>query len=685
MRYILVLGLSLIQIIVFSGISCAEKRTALVIGNGTYSSYKPLPNPVNDANDMADLLTDLGFDVIREINADRRTMVDAINRFGNKLFKSEVGIFYFAGHGMQIRKINYLIPVNTAMASEADAEYECVYVKRVLDKMKESGTRLNIIILDACRNNPLLKQLQSTAPSREIARKEMPPGLAQMSAPTGSIIAYATSEGKTASDGRGRNGVYTSALLKNLKNPSFTVQEVINQTGLDVMERTAGQQEPWTSSTPIPPFYLASGSTVVDESLVGTVLPETGCLRVNSQPSGAKILLNNSFKGHAPIDITGVAPGEYEVVGSLNGYISQEKKVRVNSGRRAMVTLYLDPVKTRARLFVTPNPTDARVRIMNIPDKYYNGIALDPGRYEVNVSSTGYITKTQWVDISASGVASGGIDLYVELEEDLNQGQEPGPGKGPDPGQVWKDPVTGMEFIWVPGGEFMMGSSEGSSDEKPVHKVHLDGFWMGKYEVTNGQYRQYKSSHDSKSYKGVSLNGDRQPAVYVSWDDTQGFIKWLNKKTGNTFALPTEAQWEYACRAGSTTQRFWGDSPDRACKYANVADQAAKQKYNPLTVHNCNDGFPFSAPVGSFQPNNFGLYDMLGNAWEWCEDIYAGDAYRKHGSNNPIYAQSGSYRVFRGGSWRGRPAHVRCASRLSYPPGYRYAAWAFVCSGPISL
>ncbi len=266
MRYILVLGLSLIQIIAFSGISCAENRTALVIGNGTYASYKPLPNPVNDANDMADLLTDLGFDVIREINADRRTMVDAINRFGNKLFKSEVGIFYFAGHGMQIRKINYLIPVNTAMASEADAEYECVYVKRVLDKMKESGTCLNIIILDACRNNPLQKQLQSTAPSRDIARKEMPPGLAQMSAPPGSIIAYATSEGATASDGRGRNGVYTSALLKNLKNPSFTVQQVLNTTGLDVMERTSEQQIPWTSSTPIPPFYLASGSTVVEDS-----------------------------------------------------------------------------------------------------------------------------------------------------------------------------------------------------------------------------------------------------------------------------------------------------------------------------------------------------------------------------------------------------------------------------------
>ena len=124
--------------------------------------------------------------------------------------------------------------------------------------------------------------------------------------------------------------------------------------------------------------------------------------------------------------------------------------------------------------------------------------------------------------------------------------------------RTWKEPVTGMEFVWIPGGEFMMGSNNGDSNEKPVHKVRLDGFWMGKYEVTNGQYRQYKSSHDSKSYKGVSLNGDRQPAVYVSWDDAKEFVKWLNRKSGNAFALPAEAQWEYAWQGRFHGQKILG-------------------------------------------------------------------------------------------------------------------------------
>ena len=650
MRYLFVLSLTLIQIFSFSGISCAAKRTALVIGNSTYTDA-PLPNPVNDANDMAALLKDLDFDVIHEVNADHRTMLDALNRFSKKLQTSEVGIFFFAGHGMQIKEVNYLIPVNAALASEVDVDYECVHATRVLDKMKEAGTRLNIVILDACRNNPLTKKLQSRYTSRDIARRDLPPGLAKMDAPLGSIIAYATRAGSIARDGRGRNGVYTAALLKNLKNPAFDVKEVINQTGLDVMEITAGQQVPFTASTPIPRYYLAGGEQ-----------SHPGSLRVTSQPSGAGILLNNNLVGKTPLDITSVSPGEYQVLATLDGYVSQEKRVTVNKGRKAMLSFFLEPEKTKARLYVTPKPADALVRIMDIPEKYHNGIELDSGRYDVEVSRAGYITKRQWVDIKGGD----GIDLYVELEKESDPDPRPGTGR-----QEWKDPVTGMEFVWVPKGCYMMGSNDGDFGEKPHHKVCLDGFWMGKYEVTNGEYRQYKRSHDSKSCKGVSLNGDRQPAVYVSWEDAQGFIKWLNQKTGHTFALPTEAQWEYACRAGTTTERFWGEGPDQACKYASVADKTAKQKWTGWTVHNCDDGFSATAPVGSFQPNNFGLYDMLGNVWEWCEDIYANDAYKNHSLNNPIYAQSGSGRVNRGGSWDDSPASVRCANRSRSTPGNR--------------
>jgi len=182
----------------------------------------------------------------------------------------------------------------------------------------------------------------------------------------------------------------------------------------------------------------------------------------------------------------------------------------------------------------------------------------------------------------------------------------------PRPSSTWVEPVTDMEFARIPKGCFEMGSSSGHEDEKPVHEVCVDGFWMGKYEVTNRQYKKFKSGHDSKDYDGNSLDGDSQPAVYVSWEDAKAFAKWLTDKSGgrHEFRLPTEAEWEYACRAGTDTARYWGNDPDDACKYANVADQTAKQKWD-WTIHNCDDGHAVTAPVGSFEPNGFKLHKAI--------------------------------------------------------------------------
>ncbi|CAN2041856.1 formylglycine-generating enzyme [Candidatus Magnetomoraceae bacterium gMMP-15] len=233
--------------------------------------------------------------------------------------------------------------------------------------------------------------------------------------------------------------------------------------------------------------------------------------------------------------------------------------------------------------------------------------------------------------------------------------------------KIWKDPITGMDFVWIPQGCFKMGSPESEkgrgSDEGPVHEVCVDGFWMGKYEVTNAQYRKFKSNHNSKSYEGHSLNENNQPVVYVSWNDIQEFIKWLNGKNsnGDKFRLPTEAEWEYACRAGTTTPFYFGEtiSTDQANYDGNyIYGNGKKGIYRKKTT-----------PVGSFSENAFGLFDMHGNIWEWCQDIYSSGAYNKHQRFNPIYANSGSYRVIRGGSWYFNPRGVRCANRHGYSPG----------------
>ncbi|MCD6430833.1 MAG: formylglycine-generating enzyme family protein [Deltaproteobacteria bacterium] len=258
--------------------------------------------------------------------------------------------------------------------------------------------------------------------------------------------------------------------------------------------------------------------------------------------------------------------------------------------------------------------------------------------------------------------------------------------------QAFTDPVTGMEFVWVAGGSFQMGQMESEKEELikelgqdkyekycaselPRHRVCVDGFWMGKYEVTNAQYRLFKSAHDSKSYKGHSLNGDKQPVVEVSCEDAVTYAEWLSTKSGRKFRLPFEAEWEYACRAGTTTVCFWGEGS--ACYYANVADKAAKREWPTWTAHNCEDGFKVTAPVGSFQPNSFGLYDMLGNVWEWCSDWFAKNYYKESPERNPRGVSSGSYRIARGSCWDNPPRYVRSASRNKRRPDSRGYALGF--------
>ena len=152
--------------------------------------------------------------------------------------------------------------------------------------------------------------------------------------------------------------------------------------------------------------------------------------------------------------------------------------------------------------------------------------------------------------------------------------------------------------------------------------------------------------------------------VNVSWNDAVAFCKWLSKKEGKTYRLPTEAEWEYACRAGTTTRYYSGDDPETLAKVGNVADAAAKAKFPDwkYTIK-ANDGYVFTAPVGKFKPNAFGLYDMHGNAWQWCADWYGAEYYAASPADDPTGPDSGNGRVLRGGSWNDRPYYSRSAFR----------------------
>ncbi len=223
---------------------------ALVIGNASYKTG-PLKNPVNDARAMAAALRGLGFEVLTAENVGRKAMLQKLREYRDTLRPDSVGLFYYAGHGIQVKGQNYLIPVDAAVGSEAEIDEESVNLAHLLDRLEEAKNSINIVILDACRDNPFARSFRSA--SR---------GLAQVDAPTGTLIAYATAPGRTASDGDGANGTYTEEMLRVLKTPGLKVEDVLKRVRAAVVQRTNGLQTPWDASSLIGDFYFIPVSAV---------------------------------------------------------------------------------------------------------------------------------------------------------------------------------------------------------------------------------------------------------------------------------------------------------------------------------------------------------------------------------------------------------------------------------------
>ncbi len=222
----------------------AEKRVALIIGNSAYANVTRLDNPKNDARLMADTLRSLGFQLVgdaAQLDLEKPALDRAVQSFGQQIQGADVALFYYAGHGVQVAGSNYLVPVNANPTREADVDFQMVDVNLVLRQMQGSGTRLNLVILDACRNNPF--------GGRGLRASEG--GLAQMRAPEGTLISYATQPGSVAQDGTDGHSPYTRALATTVRRAGLDIFQTFNQVGLAVKRSTGGSQQPWVSSSPI--------------------------------------------------------------------------------------------------------------------------------------------------------------------------------------------------------------------------------------------------------------------------------------------------------------------------------------------------------------------------------------------------------------------------------------------------
>jgi formylglycine-generating enzyme required for sulfatase activity len=574
-----------------------QQRIALVIGNGAYANVKVLPNPPNDAALVATTLKQLGFEVTSGINKTQREMKQLIREFGQKLrTRGGVGLFYFAGHGVQAKGRNYMIPIDAEIQTEADLEDAAVELNYVLGMMDDAQNALNIVILDACRNNPFTRSFRSTQD-----------GLAQVKAPTGTLIAYATSPDATAADGGGANSPYTEELTKQMSISGVLLETMFRRVTEQVSSRTGGRQEPWYSNNAKGEFYFSRG------------------------PANSGL----SNTGSAKIDAVAVEREYWETIRSSN------------------------------------DPQDYKDYIQAYP----NGAHVAVAHAKIRQLETSTPANRQPSNV-------GGNESRPTI---------PGSPGGSRPKSFRNQ--QGIELVYVPAGEFIMGGNSYAA-EKPVHRITVsNGFYMGKYEVTQAQWQTVMgtSVRDQRDKANPSWplrgEGDDYPMYYVNWSEAQEFIQKLNEMNdGFTYRLPTEAEWEYACRAGTTGD--YAGTLDAMAWYGNNSGQhyldilqlwnSDKTKDHSTYWNKLSDNGNQTHAVGTKQPNAFGLYDMLGNVWEWCEDWYH-DNYSGAPTDDSAWVSGGEqkYRVLRGGSWRSDAPSLRSAGRLRNDPGNRNDNYGF--------
>ena len=645
---------------------------ALLIGIQNYNDPKipDLETPLKDVREIGAVLKDrYGFkvDMLLEGAATREAMYKALRQLASATKPEDSVLIYYAGHGDLDRQYNdgWWIPVDAA-GGNPTTYLDNMQVQKA---MKNMAARHVLLISDSCYSGTLFGQARAMPP---VIDDRYYLNLYNEKSRWGM-----TSGNKTpvSDSGTAGHSVFAYQLIKKLQandKPYLSTQEIY--TAIAPIIGNNSEQTPLcrpihqTGDQGGEFIFIASSGAVVDDSSSDSQNgdPSVSFLSVESTIPDADVYLERQYLGKTNLNRQKVSPGSHTIRITKNGYTPYERKLKFIPGQNKSLFVDLSVVKpSGAKLYVDVKPDNAIVRILNITPAYFRGMDLPRGRYHIEVSrDDAYEKKSFWITLDA------GEEKYLDIVLDKKtltstvvetisgngsgsvygsgSGAMTGSGTGYQAGDTWTDSVTGMEFVWVPGGCFNMGSNEGGSDEKPIHEVCLDGFWMGKYEVTQKEWQSIMGNNPSYFKKG-----DRFPVEQVSWDDAKAFIKKLNGRTGETFALPSEAQWEYAARSGGKNQKYSGGND-----------------VNRFAWYNKNSGGT-THKVGTKAANDLGIHDMSGNVWEWCEDIYAKGAYKKHTRNNPIYAQSGSNRVLRGGGWRGSPASVRCANRFWNTPGNR--------------
>ncbi len=378
-----------------------------------------------------------------------------------------------------------------------------------------------------------------------------------------------------------------------------------------------------------------------------------------------------------------------EVEASLVAELSGSGGVRCVSSEQGQSHLVVVSYQGVVRQDETIDPEDPRYQLFSVgygtswPRAEQNA-TTGSGRFTTNYDGSGYevIVREQW---SAGGAAEAPREEPPVAAREESRAAAPAGvgagGAGRRPGEVFSDCAACPEMVVVPAGSFIRGSPESEegrgADEGPRHRVTIRApFAVGVYEVTFAEWDACVAAGGCGGYRPDDWGWGRgsRPVINVSWEDVREYVRWLSRETGEEYRLLTEAEWEYVARAGTQTARYWGERETGQCRYGNGYDWTghAELEYDWVDPATCSDAYVRTAPVGLFEPNEFGLYDVLGNVREWTQDCRNWSYSGAPADGSAWSLGDCTLRVLRGGSWSDEPWLLRSAYRLGYPVGGRF-------------
>ena len=770
----------------------AERRVALVIGVGAYQSAPPLANPVNDAQSVGESLRRLSFEVEEVLDPDFRRLTRALREFGIRAQKADVALVYYAGHGVQVGRENYLLPADARLERERDLLYEALPLDLMLGEVSQAG-RLGIVLLDACRNNPFVDRMSR---SMTIAgRGATSPGLARVdNVPRNTMVVMATKADQVAEDGSAGHSPFADALLAHFQVPGLELSLFFRSVRDTVLRATNNRQEPFIfSSLGAEPFYfyprppnrppvLAGIQPLEVRDTAGpTPLPITRPTDPDQDPMSIRIT-GLPRSGEVRVEGRVVTPGAvfaadrfagatYKPAGNATGPVGTlDILVEDGRGGSVMGSLPINVVASnrpptveglrRLRIYtgtleiarpVDPDGDAVAVTVQGLPRGLVrNGRAtLRPGDRLQPEELVGLVylpepgfsgpagSLTYAVEDGRGGRSEGVVEIEVmDAAEGASQMAEaalwdrlrvsnraedieaferfypnsrfaeaarrrreelagrpaappperlavaiPPPPQRPatPPAEVQRTVVAPpppareeryfqdcAECPWMvrlPAGSLMMGQGARDPAALPVRRVAIRAFALGQFPVTVAEWKACQAGGGCGPLPRLSVAEPQTPLHNVSFDDARAYIAWLSRTTGRDYRLPSEAEWEYAARAGTTTRYWWGDQVGIA--QANCADCGGEQDpRGPL-------------PVDRFQPNAFGLHDMLGGVAQWVQDCWVPNYQGAPADGSPREVAGCMRRVLRGGSFRSGRDDILPFARNFYDAPVRYLANGF--------